>query len=173
MRTIGVLFVLLFSFAPLSAAHLVGGEISYRCVGSNTNGNVYQIKLTVYRDCNSSGAPFDNFAPITIYGGAAQNVAVQNLSVARGQITSIPAVVANPCLQTPPNVCTEKAIYQATVTLQPSTHGYTIVYQRCCRNNTITNVGNSGNWGSTYHITIPQTIIVATAPPDSNRTHQL
>ncbi len=155
MRTIGVLFILLFSFAPLSAAHLVGGEISYRCVGSNTNGNVYQIKLTVYRDCNSSGAPFDNFAPITIYGGAAQNVAVQNLSVARGQITSIPAVVANPCLQTPPNVCTEKAIYQATVTLQPSTHGYTIVYQRCCRNNTITNVGNSGNWGSTYHITIP------------------
>ena len=96
MRTIGVLFVLLFSFAPLSAAHLVGGEISYRCVGSNTNGNVYEIKLTVYRDCNSSGAPFDNFAPITIYGGAAQNVAVQNLSVARGQITSIPGCSCQP-----------------------------------------------------------------------------
>ena len=71
----------------------------------------------------------------------------------KGLITRIPAIVANPCLQTPPNVCTEKAIYQAK--LQPSTHGYTIVYQRCCRNNTITNVGNSGNWGSTYHITIP------------------
>ena len=151
-------YFFIFFFAlllPSKAAHLVGGEISYRCVGSNTNGNVYQITLTIYRDCNSSGAPFDQSAPITIYGGAAQNVAVQTLNVARGQIVGIPAVVANPCLQTPPNVCTEKATYRANVTLQPSTHGYTIVYQRCCRNNTITNVGNSGAWGSTYHITIP------------------
>ena len=150
------LFILLFAaFLPSKAAHLVGGEISYRCVGTNANGNMYQIRLVVYRDCNSTGAPFDPSAPISVYGGASQNVIVQTLNVNRGPIVNIPAVVANPCLQTPPNVCTEKATYTANVTLQPSAHGYTIVYQRCCRNNTISNVTNSGNWGSTYHITIP------------------
>lgn len=153
-RALVIIFYLVF-LLPTKAAHLVGGEISYRCVGSNANGNVYQITLTIYRDCNSTGAAFDQSAPITIYGGASQNVAVQTLNVTRGQIIGIPAVVANPCLQSPPNVCTEKATYRTNVTLQPSTHGYTIVYQRCCRNNTITNVGNSGAWGSTYHITIP------------------
>ena len=34
------------------AAHLVGGELTYTCTGSNS----YKIKLVVYRDCNSTGA---------------------------------------------------------------------------------------------------------------------
>ena len=155
MRRI-VLFITLFLLSFSSkAAHLVGGEISYKCVGTGTNGNTYQIRLTIYRDCNSSGAPFDMQAPITIYGGPNQNTVVQTVMVARGPIVGIPAVVNNPCLQTPPNVCTEKATYTTNVTLQPATHGYTITYQRCCRNNTISNVANSGTWGSSYYIKIP------------------
>ena len=155
MRRI-VLFITLFLLSFSSkAAHLVGGEISYKCVGTGTNGNTYQIRLTIYRDCNSSGAPFDMQAPITIYGGPNQNTVVQTVMVARGPIVGIPAVVNNPCLQTPPNVCTEKATYTTIVTLQPATHGYTITYQRCCRNNTISNVANSGTWGSSYYIKIP------------------
>lgn len=155
MRKI-VLFITVFLLSFSSkAAHLVGGEISYKCVGTGTNGNTYQIRLTIYRDCNSSGAPFDTQAPITIYGGPNQNTVVQTVMVARGPIIGIPAVVNNPCLQTPPNVCTEKATYTTNVTLQPATHGYTITYQRCCRNNTISNVSNSGTWGSSYYIKIP------------------
>ena len=152
-----VLFTLAALFIVLSgqAAHLVGGEISYQCVGTNSNGNIYQIRLTIYRDCNSSGALFDQQAPITVYGGASQTTAVTTVNVNRGAIINIPAVISNPCLQTPPNVCTEKATYITNVTLAPSTHGYTIVYQRCCRNQTINNVANSGSWGNTYHITIP------------------
>lgn len=155
MRKIVLFFTLALLSFPSKAAHLVGGEISYKCISTGTNGNTYQIRLTIYRDCNSSGAPFDMQAPITIYGGPNQNTVVQTVMVARGAIVGIPAVVNNPCLQTPPNVCTEKATYTTNVTLQPATHGYTITYQRCCRNNTISNVANSGTWGSSYYITIP------------------
>ncbi|NDH78068.1 MAG: hypothetical protein EBY63_04485, partial [Flavobacteriia bacterium] len=130
MRKLLILLVGLLSFAPAHAAHLVGGEISYKCVSSAASGNTYQIKLVLYRDCNSSGAAFDNFAPIAIYGGPNQNTLVTTLSVARGLIVGIPAVVANPCLQTPPNVCTEKTSYTTNTTLPVATHGYTIVYQR-------------------------------------------
>ena len=111
MRKLLILLVGLLSFAPAHAAHLVGGEISYKCLGSSSSGNTYQIKLILYRDCNSSGAAFDQYAPIAIYGGPNQNTLVTTLSVARGSIIGIPAVVANPCLQTPPNVCTEKTSY--------------------------------------------------------------
>lgn len=155
MRVLFTWFAVLLALLPAKAAHLVGGEISYQCNGSNASGNTYLIRLTIYRDCNSSGAPFDANAPIAIYGGPGQTTLVQMLSPSRGAIISIPAVVNNPCLQTPPNICTEKATYVATVTLPPSTHGYTIVHQRCCRNATISNVSNSGAWGTTYHITIP------------------
>ncbi len=155
MRKIVLFFTLALLSFPSKAAHLVGGEISYKCISTGTNGNTYQIRLTIYRDCNSSGAPFDMQAPITIYGGPNQNTVVQTVMVGRGAIVGIPAVVNNPCLQTPPNVCTEKATYTTNVTLQPATHGYTITYQRCCRNNTISNVANSGTWGSSYYITIP------------------
>jgi len=110
MRKLLIILLAMMSLSKAHAAHLVGGEISYKCVSSAASGNTYQIKLVLYRDCNSSGAAFDQFAPIAVYGGPNQNTLVTTLSVARGLIVGIPAVVANPCLQTPPNVCTEKNI---------------------------------------------------------------
>jgi len=59
MRKIVLFFTLALLSFPSKAAHLVGGEISYKCISTGTNGNTYQIRLTIYRDCNSSGAPFD------------------------------------------------------------------------------------------------------------------
>ena len=34
------------------ASHLVGGTMTYECLG----GDNYEITLTLYRDCNGSGA---------------------------------------------------------------------------------------------------------------------
>lgn len=155
MRRILLIILFALSFLPSYGAHLVGGEISYQCNGTSAAGNNYIIRLVVYRDCNSSGAPFDNQAPIAIYGGPNQTTLVTTITPGRGPIIQLPAIINNPCLQAPPNVCTEKATYTGTVTLPPSTHGYTIVHQRCCRNQTISNVANSGSWGNTYHIGIP------------------
>ncbi|NDH89735.1 MAG: hypothetical protein EBZ22_02415 [Flavobacteriia bacterium] len=56
---------LLMLGAAVQAAHLVGGELTYTCSGNN----VYQIKLVVYRDCNSTGAQLDQTASIGIYDG--------------------------------------------------------------------------------------------------------
>lgn len=141
--------LLLLSGFFARGAHLVGGDISYLCLGNNS----YQITLTIYRDCNSGGAPFDGQAAITIYDGLG-NI-FQNLQVPVGPITNIPPVVNNPCLQVPPNVCTEYATYITTVTLPPSASGYVITHQRCCRNGTITNIPNPDTWGNTYTVNVP------------------
>lgn len=144
-----------------SGAHLVGGEISYTCNGNNN----YTIKLKIYRDCNSTGAPFDPNAYIAIFDGVT-GVEVTSVSPAPASIILLPAILNNPCLQTPPNVCTEMATYLATIKLPPRANGYTLTYQRCCRNGTINNIPNPGVWGNTYTVKIPPNDVSCNSSPD-------
>ncbi len=148
MRRLLVLLALTLGFAS-NAAHLVGGEITYTCLGSNQ----YQVQLRIYRDCFSGGAAFDNSVNFTVYNLA--GAVVTNPSVPKGPTVSVPAGTGNPCLTTPPNICTEYAEYVATLTLPPVVGGYTISYQRCCRNSTISNITNPGSRGNTYTVKIP------------------
>jgi hypothetical protein len=131
------------------ATHIVGGEMSYRSLGNNN----YEITLTVYRDCYNGVAPFDNPAAIAIYSGTGGLVSNNQVNIS-SQL-SLPSVVNNPCLIPPINLCYELARYVFTATLPPVNGGYTIVYQRCCRNQTIINLSNLYNTGGTYMATIP------------------
>jgi gliding motility-associated-like protein len=143
-------FMLMISSSALST-HLVGGEIYYDCLGNHN----YRITLKVYRDCgpnNTLGTGFDQQAPIGIFNnGVLQSV----VNVGVGGITNIPVVINNPCLQVPPNICIQQAIYTTTVTLPPMTGGYDIVYQRCCRNPSIQNILTPSDYGNSYLAHIP------------------
>lgn len=138
---------------PVNAAHLVGGELTYECLG----GNLFRINLTIYRDCFSSGAAFDNPAYITIFNSS--GAVVQNISLFNPVVTQLPITTDGLCIETVPNVCVEEGFYQTTATLPPITGGYRIVYQRCCRNNTIVNIVNPGSTGSTYVANVPQSAL--------------
>lgn len=151
-----VFFLLGISFS-MQASHLVGGDISYECLGNNQ----YKIRLNVYRDCQSTGqggtlSPFDNPARLTVFTGNGTVYSVnppqQSLSV--NYSASSPSVIAidlsNPCLVPPTNVCVDEAVYETTITLPYNPLGYHITYQRCCRNNTIANIANPGSTGATY-----------------------
>lgn len=133
---------------PAQATHIVGGEIFYECIGNNR----YRVTLRIYRDCFAGRAPFDNPAYITAYNSSG---AFQTFTFYSPRVTNIPVVVDNPCLVAPPNVCVEEGEYQQTITLPPDPNGYTLVYQRCCRNNTVLNLQNSGDQGGTYTVKIP------------------
>ncbi len=145
------LFVLSMLSSPLvRGAHLVGGDISYTCLGNNS----YEITLRVYRDCGGSGAGFDANAVMSIYD--INNNLIQTLQAPKGPTVAVAANPTNdPCIVTPPNLCTEYADYITQVTLPPLAGGYVISSQRCCRNNTISNVANSGTYGNTYTMQIP------------------
>jgi len=130
------------------AAHIVGGEIIYSCLGSNQ----YKIQLKIYRDCFSGGAPFDN--PGTLYIFLSNGQIYKQVN-AVPNITNIPANVSNPCMVSPPNVCVEEGVYNFIVTLPPTTGGYNLVYQRCCRNNTIVNLNSPASQGASYIAHIP------------------
>ena len=62
------LLFILMTLIPcsLSATHLIGGEITYSCLGDNQ----YEIQVVIYRDCgptNSNNTGFDNGGIISIY----------------------------------------------------------------------------------------------------------
>lgn len=151
-------FILLASlaFLPAGATHIVGGEMNYRYLGNNQ----YEISLTVYRDCYYGQASFDNPASIGIFDGA-NNLVASSLVYIHDQ-QQVPNAINTPCLVPPVNVCYEVANYYLTTTLLPRPGGYTIVYQRCCRNNSILNLENVNHTGATYLATIPDSGLLIT-----------
>ncbi|MFN5459321.1 MAG: hypothetical protein ACK5AY_05385 [Bacteroidota bacterium] len=152
-----LLFAFCFLLVPKSniATHIVGGEIYYDYLGSNN----YKVTLKVYRDCYNGIPPLDNPAYVFIYN--ASGTMVQYLTMSNPVITLIPPTINNPCFTAPNNICVEEGIYISTVNLPPSVGGYTLVYQRCCRNNTILNMIQPGSVGSSYWCHIPGPDVVA------------
>ncbi|NJL76008.1 MAG: hypothetical protein HC892_14300 [Saprospiraceae bacterium] len=46
----------------LYGEHIIGGEITYECLGDGASPNTqrYKIVMKIYRDCQSGGADFDS-----------------------------------------------------------------------------------------------------------------
>ncbi len=158
-----ILLLLVFTSIASFSAHLVGGEMNYRCLGNN----LYEIELTIYRDCNGTGAAFDPFAKVGIFNGSTGSLVTQ-LNVPLPGFTLVPVNTVSSCLVVPPNICIQRAIYTDTITLPPSPSGYDIVYQRCCRNPTIVNITTPGNMGNTYHSFIPPNDSACNSSPSFN-----
>ncbi len=141
-------FFVLFS-QNSTATHIAGGEMNYRYLGNS----LYEVTLTVYRDCFNGVPDFDNPAVIGIYDGRGDLIATTNAFITTsGPIAN---AINSPCLIPPTNVCYEVANYVFNINLPPQAGGYTITYQRCCRNSTVVNVQNVDDAGATYFATIP------------------
>jgi hypothetical protein len=144
-------------------AHLIGGDMSYTCLGNNQ----YEVTIRIYRDCAGGGAQFDWNAILSIYD--INNNLIQTTLVPKGPTISISSnPTGDPCLVVPPNLCSEYADYVTTVTLPPIMGGYVLSFQRCCRNSTITNVPNSGSWGNTWTTQIPSMDTTCNSSPRIN-----
>lgn len=141
------------------ATHIVGGEMYYDKIGTNT----YQVTLKVYRDCFNGVPPFDGqngTLPALLHVFNSSGTLLQQLDLGLPVVTNVPPSINNPCIQTPGGICVEEGKYTITLTLPPITGGYHLVYQRCCRNNTILNLNTPGGQGSTYMTFIPGPEIV-------------
>ncbi|MEZ4965178.1 MAG: PKD domain-containing protein [Saprospiraceae bacterium] len=135
--------------------HIIGGEITYECLGDAPNNQrQYRFTMKIYRDCQGNGAFFDSPAEMAIYQGSLSN---NNLfATFQASLLDIELLKADTpaCVDKfPSNVCVEQATYVFTRTLPiMQTGSYFIVYQRCCRNLSITNILTPGDVGATYMI---------------------
>ena len=158
IRYTSLFIVLAFILSSnLYAKHIIGGVMSYECLGND----MYKITLKVYRDCAGGGAGFDQIAQIGIYK-CGNTINCSNLKQMNAFLKPKPMVLEQSsidppyyqCLKVPPIVCVEEGIYEFTVSLPKSTESYFVVYQRCCRNNSISNIVDPANTGATFMVEI-------------------
>jgi gliding motility-associated-like protein len=148
MKRLFFIFILFISFQA-KASHIIGGDIYYNYLGNNQ----YRFFITLYRDCNSTGAAYDNPLALTIF--LANGAVFQNLDVPFPGSITLPNTFNNPCATPPSNICVERAIYTIVVTLPPVVGGYNVSYQRCCRGPNITNLINPDDTGITLTTHVP------------------
>lgn len=150
------LFAFLLAYSA-NASHIIGGDLSYLCLGYNpaNNTNTYRFTMKVYRNCNQfSMDEFSNPAPVSIYRGAnAPYDTIDHIYVPLiTPVVDIPPDLSNPCLELPPDICVEEGTYVFEYELPVSNQSYIITYQRCCRNASITNMIGPDRTGATYMI---------------------
>lgn len=154
--TLLLAFFFISSFTSLKATHIVGGDITYKCLGWSN----YEITLTVRRDCEFGEEPFDNTAHVGIYDGYTNllpwfgtggMIMMQN-----PVITTINTDLDQGCAFIGEPVCVTQAVYKGIINLPKRASGFQFAYQRCCRNASLNNIVDPLNTGSTYWIKLPE-----------------
>lgn len=131
-------------------------------------GGNYEVILKIYRDCANGGSVLDGTAGgptayLTVYNGS-NMIGVYDIGAP--VVTKVPPAFDNSCINAPNNICIEEGIYTYTLNLPPLAGGYTLVYQRCCRNTIIENLVNPDGQGATYfaHIPGPEEVLSNNSP---------
>ena len=165
--------MMLFCSLQAVASHIVGGEGTYKFMGTQYVGgtlyNKYQVSITIYEDCQNgqpSAIQADNPAFLAAYDLKANDSAGHLLDVDTNvyyqSSVLVPANFSHLCISNPPVVCLLKKTFVKTYLFRPSAYGNIIVYQRCCRNAAIVNIFDPGDIGATYYCKIPPTGIAET-----------
>ena len=152
-----ILFFILCLSCNLYAAHIIGGDMTYTCVGNNE----YIFTMTVYRDCDSqtlfdseSGGTFETIGTVTIFDGLSNIHSIVDLDAPI--VESISTMdEEHPCPENL-NICIEKGTYTFTAFLPMDINGYDISYQRCCRTASVNNISDPQSTGFTLTTNLGQ-----------------
>lgn len=160
MKRLFLTFLLLISF-PLVASHIVGGEFEL----IHISGSTYRLNLIIYFDqINGAIGAKDPSAAVTIYR--------KRDKLRMGSVVLVLTNESNVPYTQPEcsngEIVTSKLIYTSTLTLSPEQYfdpeGYFVVWERCCRNYTITNIysqvpqGNNIAAGQTFYLEFPPVV---------------
>ena len=135
--------LLMLSQQDAKATHIVGGNLTYRCLGNN----LYEIRLSLRRDCllGADDAQFDDPASIGFFD------ATTNLPLAFvgfggeflmdfNEDDTLNQILVSDCSIAGNPVCVHQTTYVDTIFLPFWANGYKMVYQRCCRNGSVLNI---------------------------------
>ena len=146
-----LILLLVCGINKVDAAHIVGGDFSYRYI----SGDTYEFKMKMYRDCGGGGAPFEVSLFVGIYDKET-NAKITEIEMPRKTIYPIRF---NTGCTSPQLRCVQTGIFTATVELPKSlynnTDGYYIQWERCCRNNIIKNIIDPGGTPMAFYMEFP------------------
>jgi len=155
MRPLLILLFLLFT-TYTDASHLVGGNISYKNLGSNT----FEFTVTYYRDCRpesqGGGVPgaIVNDDPL-ILGVFNGNTPITNRSIPSTTVNLLNSYADGNCISLDSSECFSRIVFKERIILPPNVNGYTIATQRCCWIGGFNNLSGSAINGTTLQVYIP------------------
>ncbi len=161
-----LLAALVMTSNTLNAEHLLGGEMTYECLG----GDLFNIKLELYRDCtcppgSNCADYFDQqiflyFADETgdwIEISTLDNTAYQSIEFDESTDETAVGIEIDEaiCPNELSDFCVKKGVYETLVSLPARENGYSVVFQRCCRNSDTKNLAFPEETGATFILHIP------------------
>ncbi|MBK8700116.1 MAG: gliding motility-associated C-terminal domain-containing protein [Saprospiraceae bacterium] len=134
------------------ATHIVGGDMTYKKVADGR----FLITMNLRRDCflGADNAQFDRNAKIRIFRGNGTLFAETTMPYMDDD--TLNNYVQSDCGFEGTQVCVHETRYLKFIDLPFNEGGYTIAYQRCCRNGSINNIINPLETGATYSVFIPK-----------------
>lgn len=158
MKTYWMALFLLLCYSDSKASHLAVGEMTYNYLGND----LYEITLTLYRDCRSpaqgGGNPAaimgDDPAYISIYKGD-QFYLADSVFSTNQQTYSLNGSY---CYKSTPVTCINQITFKFTKQLPASSEPYTIITQRCCMNAEIANILAPDSRGNHFMCVIPPSL---------------
>ncbi len=158
MKTLKLLFLFLLFFSITShATHIVGGEVRLVYLAGGV-GESYKIILNLYFDnINGTPAAEDQSINVGIYSKTSRQ-RVDYFTLTKENQQNI-AYLGDVC-QTG-SLSTRIIVYSREVQLNPAVYtsagGYFMVWERCCRNNVITNISSPGQASNAFYSEFPAT----------------
>jgi hypothetical protein len=150
-----ITLVFLVSAGSSVATHIVGGEFEL----IHIRDDVYQLNLIQYFD-NVNGDPGAEDPEITArIFRKSDNHAMRLVTLPHSGFTFVPYTNIE-C--TVDELETKRILYSTYITLPPEEYndpyGYYIAWERCCRNNIITNIEQPGLTGQTFYLEFPPVV---------------
>ncbi len=141
-KLITIIIPLIFFFTNSNATHLMGGEITWKCLG---NGNfIFQMK--VYRDC-ATPVYITNSGPIVLRVHNHPTVSAIPMSIVDSADISPQCNAAGPSFNcstlSPGNTATKEYLLESAPVYLPGVppaQGWIFTWTNCCRNAAITNL---------------------------------
>jgi hypothetical protein len=160
-RKLFFLFLFLFFLAgnQTFATHIVGGGFDMKSLGNYQ----YRISLTLFFDeINGSSGALDQTVNFSIFRKR-DNKLMDNRVVQKELDDQIINYSASSCANVGTTIRTKVLLYILQIELLPGIYndpfGYYVVWERCCRNDQITNILNPGATGQTFYIEFPPVIL--------------
>ena len=132
------LFLIIATSTSLKSAHVVGGEMTYKCLDSNR----YEVTLILFRDCSPGQTGFPSSARFYYFDGST-GTRLSRPYIPLDTSFIVPVNAVSSCLIVPPGNCLEQAIYIDTILLPPAANGYDVSYALRNRTNASINMFNT------------------------------
>ncbi|WP_299819048.1 gliding motility-associated C-terminal domain-containing protein [uncultured Pontibacter sp.] len=151
-----LLFIPLLFCTSAFATHIVGGEFELR----HTAGYNYRLFFNLYFDkVNGSAGARDPYATVAIFEkGTDRQIHTLTLPLRSETLMNYTNIGC-----TTSDIQTSIMLYYEDIYLDPAIYnnpsGYYLVWERCCRNNTINNIASPEAAGTTFYMEFPPVVL--------------